>query len=77
MQVFELTCGHSGAVYIGDPPAGAPVAALLSSAASRALGSPVVLPLDALFGRAPGSLTAVRDALLLSSGQWSAVHPFS
>lgn len=68
-QVYELTCGRSGAVYIAEPPAGAPVAALLSAAASRALGSPVVLPLDSIFGRAPASLAAVHAALLLSSGE--------
>ena len=66
--MYELSCGRSGAVYIAEPPAGVPVAALLSAAASRALGSPVALPLDALFGCAPASIRAVHDALMLSSG---------
>ena len=67
-QVYELTCGRTGATYIAEPPAGAPVAALLSAAASRVLGSPVPLPLDPLFSCTPKSVAAVQDALLPSPG---------
>jgi hypothetical protein len=62
-QVYEFVCARSGALYVAEPPVGVPLSALLSAAFSRALGSPVPLPLDALFGCKPEALARMAAAL--------------
>jgi len=47
--VYEFQCCRSGKQYVALPPPGLSVGWLLSIVASRALGSPVVLPLQAFF----------------------------
>ena len=50
-------------VIVAEPPASVPLAALLSQAVSRMLGSPVTLPLDALFGSSRDVLGQLRGVL--------------
>lgn len=50
-------------VIVAEPPASVPLAALLSQAVSRMLGSPVTLPLDALFGSSRHVLGQLRGVL--------------
>ena len=50
-------------VIVAEPPAFVPLAALLSQAVSRMLGSPVTLPLDALFSSSRDVLGQLRGVL--------------
>jgi hypothetical protein len=45
--VHTFLCPATATLYVARPPAGLPLPALLSAAVSRALGSPLTLPLDA------------------------------
>ena len=65
MQVYVFSCARTNVLYLAEPPAGVPLVALLSQAASLALGSAFPLPLDPLF--AQGSL-ASSSVLFPSSG---------
>ncbi len=58
---------------MATPPAGVPVAALVAAAVSRALGSPLPLPLAPLFDCGEAALASVQDVLLPSQGTapWS------
>jgi len=58
---------------VATPPAGVPVAALVAAAVSRALGSPLPLPLAPLFDCGEAALASVQDVLLPSQGTapWS------
>ena len=62
--MYEFTSTASGAVFIADPPPGIQLATLLSRALSRALRSPLALPLEPLLSCAAADLPAVREALL-------------
>ena len=62
-QVYEFT-DASGSIYIADPPPGVPLTALLAQALSRALGSPVPLPLAVLLACPAGQLPGLRAALV-------------
>ena len=46
-------------LYIAEPPLGVPLGALLSQAASQALGSPFPLPLDPLFSQESHALSSI------------------
>jgi len=71
--LYELGCGQTGLHYVATPPAGVPVAALVAAAVSRALGSPLPLPLAPLFDCGEAALASVQDVLLPSQGTapWS------
>lgn len=56
-----------GVLYIGEPPAGLPLAAVLSQAISRILNLPVVLPLDCLFAGPLDSLPTLQEYLTESA----------
>ncbi len=62
--MYEFTSTASGALFIADPPPGIQLATLLSRALSRALRSPLALPLEPLLSCAAADLPALREALL-------------
>lgn len=66
---------QSGAVFIADPPAGVRLATLLSRALSRALHSPLALPLEPLLSCAAADLQSVHQALLPASATTSGGCP--
>lgn len=62
-QVHLYVSEAEQVVIVAEPPASVPLAALLSQAVSRMLGSPVTLPLDALFGSSRHVLGQLRGVL--------------
>ena len=65
MQVYVFSCARTNVLYLAEPPAAVPLAALLSQAASLALGSAFPLPLDPLFAQGSQALSSI---LFPSSG---------
>ena len=63
MQVYEFQDASSGMLCIGKPPTGVSAASLLASALSRALGSPMRLPLEPLLGCSPENLLTLQRTL--------------
>ena len=66
-QVYEFTSPQGDALFIADPPAGIQLPTLLSWALSRALHSPLALPLEPLLSCTAADLSVVRQALLPAS----------
>lgn len=48
LQVYEYFDSSSGIMYVAVPPPGLPLSSLLAQVLSRALGSPLTLPLHPL-----------------------------
>ena len=67
-QVYEFHDTHSGMLCIAQPPSGVPVASLLASALSWALGSPIRLPLEPLLTCGSESLPKLQRALYGGDG---------
>ena len=63
LQVHLYVSEAEQVVIVAEPPASVPLAALLSQAVSCMLGSPVTLPLDALFGSSRNVLGQLRGVL--------------
>lgn len=64
VQVYEFTDAQSGAIFIAEPPPGVRLESLLAEAVSKALHSPVSLPLEPLLSCTEATLPTVRGALL-------------
>jgi sacsin len=62
--VYEFLDSQSGAILIAEPPPGVRLESLLAQAVSKALRSPVVLPLEPLLSCTEAALPAVQQALL-------------
>lgn len=63
-QVYDFTSSQGDLILIADPLAGIQLSTLLSRALSRALHSPLVLPMEPLLSCAAADLSVVRQALL-------------
>lgn len=71
MQVYEFTAPQSGAIFVAEPLGGMQLATLLSRVLSRALHSPLALPLEPLLASPAADLPSLRQALLPGSATTS------
>jgi sacsin len=67
-RVYEYAEARSGVQYVAEPPEGLPLEALLAQGISRALGSPVTLPLHPLLAAAASASLPALQPLLLAAG---------
>lgn len=75
-QVYEFQDASSGMLCIAQPPKGIPVASLVASCLSRALGSPLRLPLEPLLTCSPKALPRAQQ-VLFGSGASQGMLDFS
>ena len=73
-QVYEFQDAGSGMLCIAQPPKGVPVASLVASCLSRALGSPLRLPLEPLLTCSPEALPRAQQVLFGSGASQGMLH---
>lgn len=74
MQVYEFHDAQSGMLAVAQPPKGVSAASLVVSALSRALGSPLRLPLEPLLACSPEALPTLQHTLF-GPGPGHSEHP--